>query len=110
MSPALRRRLSRPGVIRKVNPITGFMESIDQKTGETLYVDDSQEYALNEGFMWGADEMGSVDYSTLGGGGGRGGARVDDKVIRAQEKALKEKYPGTNIVWYGRIVTGKLFF
>ena len=101
MSPALRRRLSRPGVLRKINPVTGFMESIDQKTGETLYVDESQEYALNEGFMWGADEMGSVDYSTLG-GGGRGGARVDDRVIRAQEKALKEKYPGTNIVWNGR--------
>ena len=102
MSPALRRRLSRPGVIRKVNPVTGFMESIDQKTGETLYVDDSQEYALNEGFMWGADQTSSVDYSSLGGGGGRGSARIDDKVLRAQEKALKEKYPGTNIVFNSR--------
>ena len=102
MSPALRRRLSRPGVLRKINPVTGFMESIDQKTGETLHVDESQEYALNEGTMWGADEMGSVDYSTLGGGGGRGIARVDDRVIRAQEKALKEKYPGTNLVFNSR--------
>lgn len=96
------RRNRRKKILRKIDPVTGFMETIDLVTGETLEVDDSQEYALNEGYMWGADEMGSVDYSSLGGGGGRGGARIDDKVLRAQEKALKEKYPGTNIVFNSR--------
>ena len=52
--------------------------------------------------MWGADEMGSVDYSSLGGGGGRGSARIDHRVHEAQEKALKERFPGTNIVFDSR--------
>ena len=95
-------RRPRKNILRKINPVTGFMETIDTNTGETLEVDESQEYALNEGMMWGAGEMGSVDYSSLGGGGGRGSARMDSSVLEAQEKALKEKYPGTNLVFNSR--------
>ena len=94
-------RRPRKNILRKINPVTGFMETIDTNTGETLEVDESQEYALNEGKMWGSDQTSSVDYSSLG-GGGRGSARIDAAVIRAQEKALREKYPGTNLVFNSR--------